>query len=394
MSWQSAFVLNQIAGGISFYRVWNKPYIASGEIPFVMHTPSTQSSAAQRVGWVDYAKGICIIWVVTMYATDYVKEITHSIGWMQYAVNFAQPFRMPDFFLLSGLFVARVLDRPWRSYLDTKVVHFLYFYVLWATLKFLNMYGKALFGPDALGLVPEYLSMFIEPPTGPLWFIYVLALFFVAVRALRKVSPAIVLALAICLQVAVTWGADMQWSMKVADKFARYFVFFYTGYLLARPVFATAAWAQSHRTIALAVLAAWAVVNQLMVSFHLTFLPGMQLLLGYLGAGGVMLAASQLARIDFMSWLRYLGQHSIVVYLGFVVPLGMMRKLVTYPPAMLDLGSLSFIVMALSIAGAILMYWAVRHTPLRFLFERPAWAKIGENKAVESKPRVARSPVR
>lgn len=364
-----------------------------------MHTSSAQSSAAsssafQRVGWVDYAKGICIVWVVTMYATDYVKEITHSIGWMQHAVNFAQPFRMPDFFLLSGLFVARVLDRPWRSYLDTKVVHFLYFYTLWATLKFVNMYGKTLLGHDALNLVPEYFMMFVEPPTGPLWFIYVLALYFLTVRALRNVSPLIVLPLAMCLEIAVAWGPDMVWSVKIADKFARYFVFFYSGYLVAGPVFRAAAWAQVHRTTAIGVLLAWALLNQLMVSLQWTFLPGMQLALGYVGAGGIMLAASQLARFDSMRWLRYLGQHSIVVYLGFVVPLGMMRKLVAQPPALLDLGTLSFLVMVASIAGAMLLYWAVRHTPLRFLFERPEWAKlIRDRKAVGAKPEPLHSTV-
>jgi uncharacterized membrane protein YcfT len=46
-------------------------------------------------------------------------------------VAFAKPFRMPDFFLISGLFLARVIDRDWRTYLDRKVVHFVYFYLLW-----------------------------------------------------------------------------------------------------------------------------------------------------------------------------------------------------------------------------------------------------------------------
>jgi hypothetical protein len=47
----------------------------------------------------------------------------------------------------------------------------------------------------------------------------------------------------------------------------------------------------------------------------------------------------------------------------------------------------------LSIAGAILMYWAVRRTPLRFLFERPSWTKFSEKKPAEAKVEVARSPV-
>ena len=55
---------------------------------------------------------------------------------MHAVVEFAKPFRMPDFFLISGLFLARVIDRDWRTYIDRKVVHFAYFYVLWVTIQF------------------------------------------------------------------------------------------------------------------------------------------------------------------------------------------------------------------------------------------------------------------
>ncbi len=57
-------------------------------------------------------------------------------GWMHPVVAFALPFRMPDFFLISGLFLANVIDRDWRTYLDRKVVHFVYFYLLWMTIQF------------------------------------------------------------------------------------------------------------------------------------------------------------------------------------------------------------------------------------------------------------------
>jgi len=33
---------------------------------------------------------------------------------------FAKPFRMPDFFLISGLFFSVVIDRDWRTYLDRR----------------------------------------------------------------------------------------------------------------------------------------------------------------------------------------------------------------------------------------------------------------------------------
>ena len=87
-------------------------------------------SQADRVDWVDYAKGFCIVMVVMMHSTLGVEAAAGREGWMHAVVEFAKPFRMPDFFLISGLFLARVVDRDWRDYLDKKVVHFAYFYVL------------------------------------------------------------------------------------------------------------------------------------------------------------------------------------------------------------------------------------------------------------------------
>ena len=36
-----------------------------------------------------------------------------------------------------------------------------------------------------------------------------------------------------------------------------------------------------------------------------------------------------------------------------------------------DIGTISAIVTLAGLLGALILYWVVRHTPLRFLFERP-----------------------
>ena len=95
-----------------------------------------QAGAPPRVDWVDYAKGFCIVMVVMMHSTLGVEAAAGQESWMHALVAFAKPFRMPDFFLISGLFLARVIDRDWRTYIDRKVVHFVYFYVLWVTIQF------------------------------------------------------------------------------------------------------------------------------------------------------------------------------------------------------------------------------------------------------------------
>ena len=144
-----------------------------------------------RVDWVDYSKGICIFLVVMLHANRSVQEAQGVDGWLQHVVDFARPFRMPDFFLIAGLFLANVIGRPWRTYLDKKVLHFAYFYALWATIQF------ALFplregltdGEPISALALRYAKLFVQPE-GSLWFIHSLAIYFVA-RASHTPRPVV-----------------------------------------------------------------------------------------------------------------------------------------------------------------------------------------------------------
>ncbi|NKB53712.1 MAG: acyltransferase family protein [Rhizobiaceae bacterium] len=91
------------------------------------NSATSHAVSTDRVAWVDVAKGICIILVVMMHTTLGLEKSMGVTGWMHYLVEFAKPFRMPDFFMISGLFLAATINRPWRLYLDRKVVHFFYF---------------------------------------------------------------------------------------------------------------------------------------------------------------------------------------------------------------------------------------------------------------------------
>jgi uncharacterized membrane protein YcfT len=144
-----------------------------------------------RVAWVDYAKGFCIVMVVMMHSTLGVEAAAGETSWMEAVVAFAKPFRMPDFFLISGLFLARVIDRDWRAYLDKKVVHFAYFYALWVTIQFAF---KAPMFADEIGwdgLAQAYALSFIQP-FGISWFIYLLPVFFVVTELTRDVPQVMV----------------------------------------------------------------------------------------------------------------------------------------------------------------------------------------------------------
>src|SRR2546421_7575420 len=204
------------------------------ETEMARRVSTIDATARQRVDWVDYAKGFCIVFVVMMHSTLGVEQAVGDQGWLHTVVAFAKPFRMPDFFLISGLFLAQVIDRDWRTYLDRKVVHFAYFYVLWTAIQF--AFKAPGFAADYgwSGAAHLYLESFIQP-FGTLWFIYLLPIFFVVTRLTRGVPSVLLWLAAAALEIA-----PIETGSVIVDEFASRVVYFYTGYLIAPRIFALA----------------------------------------------------------------------------------------------------------------------------------------------------------
>jgi uncharacterized membrane protein YcfT len=307
-----------------------------------------------------------------MHSTLGVEKAAGAEGWMHYLVDFAKPFRMPDFFMISGLFLARVIDRDWRTYLDKKVVHFAYFYVLWLTIQFaFKAPGIAAEGGTE-AVVHEFLISFIEP-FGTIWFIYLLPIFFVVVKAARGIPWWVM-----WLVGAVLEAAHIQTGWTIIDEFAARFVYFYSGYVFAPEIFRLAAAAIRHGWAATGFLLLWAVVEAAAVFGGVSELPGVSLLLGLIGATAVVTFGSLLSKSDLMAPLRYCGRNSIVIYLAFFAFMAGARVAMFRSGIIDDLGTISVIVTAAGVIGPLILFRMVRNNRLRFLFERPAWARLGE----------------
>jgi uncharacterized membrane protein YcfT len=339
-------------------------------------TPNgTSTGHSMRIDWVDYAKGICIVMVVMMHSVLGVEAAAGQRGFMHALVAFAKPFRMPDFFLISGLFLSVVIDRDWRTYLDRKVVHFAYFYVLWVTIQF--GFKAPSFAAESgwghVGLL--YLESFIEP-FGTLWFIYLLPVFFVVTKVLRRAPPLAIWAAAAALEmlhVATGWT--------VIDEFCARFVYFYSGYLFADYVFALSDRARARPAFALAGLALWALINGGLLHFGVSEWPAISLALGLAGACAIVVIGTLLAQARWLDGLRYCGEHSIVIYLAFFLPMATTRTLLLKFGLIHDIGTVSLIVTIAGIFGALAIWWMARGTRANFLFERPAAFWIAPRKA-------------
>ncbi|MGB8606527.1 acyltransferase family protein [Bradyrhizobium sp.] len=327
---------------------------------------SAVTESSIRIDWVDYAKGICIVMVVMMHSVLGVEAAAGQIGFMHHLVAFAKPFRMPDFFLISGLFLAVVIDRDWRTYLDRKVVHFAYFYVLWVTIQF--GFKAPSFAAETgwahVGLM--YLESFIEP-FGTLWFIYLLPVFFVVAKATRKMPPLAIWTLAALLEMAhIATG----WT--VIDEFCARFVYFYSGYWFAGYVFALSDRARARPAWSVAGLAAWALINASLVVSGFSEWPLISLMLGLSGAGAIVTMGTLLARAQRLNFLRFCGEHSIVIYLAFFLPMAATRTLLLRTAPVHDIGTISLVVTIVGVVGALALWRTALLAGANFLFDRPA----------------------
>ncbi len=326
------------------------------------------STPRSRIKWVDYAKGICIIFVVMMWSTLDYGGVVGSEGWLHHLVAFARPFRMPDFFLLAGLFLSASINSPRREYIDRKVVHFIYFYLLWLVIQMVAVESELLLA-DPLGFLAAAAFALVEP-TNTLWFVHMLAIFYIVTRLLRRVSYLTVFAAAAILQTGYQFGLlDTGWT--VADRFFDRYIYFFTGFAAAPLIFSLARYVAARPALALGALLVWAVINAWLTSIEVDQTPGISLLLGFAGAAAVVAVGSLLSERSWAGWLAYCGQNSIVIYLTAFLPMKVLLKILASTNWVPDVGTASAIITFGAVAAPLAFHYLIKNTPLNFLYVRP-----------------------
>jgi uncharacterized membrane protein YcfT len=341
-------------------------------------------AAGSRLDWVDVAKGVCIVLVVLMHATLGVEKAVGTETSLHAFIDWARPFRMPDFFLISGLFLAARIDRPWRSYLDTKVVHFAYFYVLWLTIQFALKAPGMVQEAGATQTLLDYLASFVVP-FGTLWFIYLLAIYFVVAKLLEPVPKWLVLACAAALHVVAP-----ERGVFIVDEFTNRFVFFYSGYALAPLVLSFAERLKATPQLPLAAaFVVWAALNAIGVQSGVALVHGPDLVFSYVGIGAVIAFSVLVMGHRIGRVLAYCGRNSIAVYLAFTVFMGPARIVALKVTGGDAAAAAALFSTFAGVAGALALQWLVKGTWAGFLFTRPAAFRLAprpEPRAVDVKP--------
>ena len=194
-----------------------------------------KKTPSSRIPWVDHARGIAIMLVVYRHVVIGLQRSGVTITQTMYNMQEVfYNFRMPVFFILSGIFVAGSLRKRSRmEVLKDRAATVLYPYLVWAVIMVSLEMIFSQFANSKRGWM-DYADIIIQPRAiDHLWYLFALfntsVLYLLLGRLLK--NPWIHGLLAACLH-AATFMSFLQGNSLVSDAFY-YYPYFYIGTLLS-----------------------------------------------------------------------------------------------------------------------------------------------------------------
>lgn len=281
-----------------------------------------------------------------------------------------KPIRMPVFFVVSGLFAAGAVRRPWAQ-VRRRPVSAYYLYVVWLLLLGGVFAVERTLPMNRTQDLGELVEDLVLASTGA-WFLYALAIYFVLTKLLLPVPTAWLLGAVALLTVA---------SPAIPlDEVNRVSVLAHFGYFVFGARCAPVVWrlARSRRVPALPLLAVGYVA--LAILLDLLEAPGgiRLLLLSLVGVPAAILGAVALARRSRVAEpLAWIGRRTLPVYVLHVPLLALAQHLPVWPghgrePVALVLTAAYPLLVAGVVAGGCLaLHAGLRRLGFGFLFELP-----------------------
>jgi fucose 4-O-acetylase-like acetyltransferase len=313
---------------------------------------SAKPVASDKITWVYHARGIAIMLIVYRHIVLGMQAGGVAVSQLMYNLQIVFfNFRMPAFFILSGVFIARSLKRKSRKTVAwNKVSNLLYPYVLWAVITLVLQISFHQFS-NARRSWSNFADILTQPRAlDQLWYLF--ALFNVSILYLGLSK---VLAQKVWLHIAIAMGLHFLsfylHDYSLFSDFFYFYIYFLTGALVSdyllnaktrNRIFKTSnlVWA-----LPLFVLGQWFWFNQVGQWFWILkervetnigqtgMLELVYMVINFIGCYVLFMTAMLIARGKKAEWLAYIGTYSLYVYILHVQVAAIVRKLVygAYP---------------------------------------------------------------
>jgi fucose 4-O-acetylase-like acetyltransferase len=316
--------------------------------------------------WIDYDKGISIILVGYGHCMEalygHVTDLNSYPGW-NYFGAFFYGFRMPLFFIISGLLVGRSLNKKGlNNYIGDRTNNILFPLLIWGILETTLQIIAARFtgftnNTSNAGLT-RYINLIIDPrQTGHFWYLnalFCIGVIYASIKSIFKLKPVLHVLLGFALYAVSAYIHVHDINAFLLTDIFEYYFFFALGDLISNIML-------DEKNIQR--FSSWKIfvpllVIFLIVQYHFTDLnikyqsynryvelkmPLFFLLEALIGCTTSVSFSFLLQKYKVFTWIRIVGYHSLFIYCMQIVAMTFARIFfqnflhITYTPALIML---------------------------------------------------------
>lgn len=294
----------------------NSPAKKQSFISKAFNLPALQKS---RLYWVDYLKGIAIILVVYRHSLLGIQRSGLNISNAFVNANMIfYSFRMPLFFMLSGIFISRSLaKRSVKEFIASKFETLLYPYFIWVTIQITLQIVMSSFTNSNRTLI-DYTYIFYQPRNlDQFWYLPALfnaTIIFVLIKkyTLKKWW------LQISIGIGFYFLSAYVQNISMLSDWMQFYVFVAVGDALSEIFFKPRIQNLFKNYLTLILATPVFVVAQIYYLNHqvtqLQFL-----CIALTGCFTMLSLAFIFQKLNFLSFLRIIGYHSLYIYVIHVM---------------------------------------------------------------------------
>jgi fucose 4-O-acetylase-like acetyltransferase len=368
-----------------------------------------------RYKWIDYLRGIAIILVVYHHAFLGMEDDGISVPSSVVNANMAAySFRMPLFFIFSGIFTSlSIISKPVQKIIWKRFSVILYPYFIWTTLQITLQILFSAYTHSGTSY-SDYLYIFYQPKAiGQFWYLPALfnsTLVFILVKT--KLQPRI--GFHLLLGIGLFLLAPFVNSISILSNWMRFYIFLVIGeilsiYILKKgirdklknplpflcciPVFILAQYCYFHYigVKSLENTSANFGIDYSSFVFHeIGFL-----IISLVGCATFILLSFLIEKWNRFTWLRIIGFHSLYIYIMHVIVVASVRFFMMKALDINNYTTLLITTIAIGVIFPIVFYNLIGKKYLWFLFstEKPPVSDTSTKQAVLTTAEVRLTPL-
>lgn len=299
-----------------------------------------------RNPWIDYVRGICIIMVIYRHCFEGMigsKLPVSNYPILQYLNVYLFSFRMPLFFIISGIFIgAGLAKKGYKHYIDDRFRIIYYPLLIWGSIQItLQLALSHYVNADRSWM--DYINLIIRPrKIEQFWYLnalFVVSVIFATLKSVVRLKKWQHLIVACVFYGVAAWLHQIKTTALFFTDVFHFYIYFAIGDAISDFVFA--------RSFRQRILNPWLLVvmvpaflishyyfASINISHHLDdyvmhYMPLFFLLVSLIGCVMITQIAFYLQEFDVLRFLRVIGFHSLFIYVMHLIISSAIRITIT-----------------------------------------------------------------